>query len=252
MEQLTENDIENIKKSGQILKETLKKVSSLVKPGVSGSYLNSIAEENIRKQGGKPSFLNYSSSGEKPFPASLCVSINENLVHGIPSENQIIKEGDIVGLDLGVNYHGLCTDSAVTVIAGKPIDQSHQKLVEATKESLTIGIRQVKAGSTTGDIGHAVEKYVEGKGFQVVKSLVGHGIGHTPHQEPSVPNFGEKSSGARLLENIAIAIEPMVVMGRNDLKTDADGWSIRTVDKSLTAHFEHTVLITKNGYEVIT
>ena len=252
MEQLTKKDIENIKISGEILKESLRLVASMVKPGVSGSHLNDVAEENIRKHGAKPSFLNYSSGRERPFPASLCVSINENIVHGIPDDNQIIQEGDIVGLDLGVSYKGLCTDSAVTVIAGKPRDSNHKKLLEATRESLMAGIKQAKVGNTTGDIGQAVERVAVDKGFNVVKSLVGHGIGKSPHQEPQVPNFGKAGSGVSLIENIAIAIEPMVVIGKNDLKTASDGWSIGTMDKSMTAHFEHTVLITNSGNLVIT
>ncbi|MHA1675972.1 MAG: type I methionyl aminopeptidase [Candidatus Njordarchaeales archaeon] len=252
MEHLTKKDIENIRASGKILKETLRLVAKAVKPGVSGSHLNTMAEENIRKHGAKPSFLNYSSGGERPFPASLCVSINENVVHGIPSDSQIIQEGDIVGLDLGVRYKGLCTDSAVTVIAGRPKDVGHKKLLEATKDSLAAGIKQVKAGNTTGDIGEAVEKVVNNRGFVVIKSLVGHGIGRRPHQEPQVPNFGKAGTGVKLIESSAIAIEPMVVMGKNDLKTASDGWSIETIDKSMTAHFEHTILVTKNGNEVIT
>ncbi len=252
MEKFSKSDITALKKSGQILKEALSVVSDKAKPGVSGAYLNNIAEEIIRMRGGKPSFLNYSSTGEEPFPASLCVSINENVVHGIPTSNQIIKEGDVVSLDLGVKYQGLCTDSAVTIIAGETYDQNHQKLVEVTKKSLEVGIKQVKAGNTTGDIGNAIENYVSGKGFTIVKSLVGHGIGKEPHQEPQVPNFGKKRSGAKLIENTAIAIEPMVVIGKRDLKTDQDGWSIITVDKSISAHFEHTVLITKNGHVKIT
>jgi len=252
MEQLTDKDIENIKISGEILKKSLRLVASMVKPGVSGRRLNDIAEESIRKYGAKPSFLNYSSSGEKPFPASLCVSINEVIVHGIPSGEQIIQEGDIVGLDLGVSYRGLCSDSAVTVIAGKPRDPNHKKLLDTTRESLQAGIKQAKAGNTTGDIGQAIEKVIVNKGFNVVKSLVGHGIGKNPHQEPQVPNFGKAGSGVRLVKNTAIAIEPMVVVGKNDLKTSRDGWSIQTMDKSMTAHFEHTVLITENGNLVIT
>ena len=252
MEQLTKTDIENIKVSGKILRETLQMVASMVKPGVSGSHLDQAAEENIRKQGAKPSFLNYSSGGERPYPASLCVSINENVVHGIPSDSQIIQEGDIVGLDLGVSYKGLCTDSAITVIAGKPRSVNHKKLLEATKESLIAGIKQAKVGKTTGDIGQAVERAVVDRGFNVVKSLVGHGIGKKPHQEPQVPNFGKAGSGVTLIENTAIAIEPMVVVGKNDLKTASDGWTIGTMDKSMTAHFEHTVLITNNGNLVIT
>ncbi len=252
MEHLTDQDIESIRASGVILNETLELLAKLAKPGVSGSHLDAMAEENIRKHGAKPSFLNYPSDGDKPFPASLCVSINENVVHGIPSESQILQEGDIVGLDLGVKYKGLCTDSAITVIVGKPRDPNHKKLLEATKESLMAGIRKVKAGATTGDIGEAVEKVVLDRGFSVIKSLVGHGIGRNPHQEPQVPNFGKAGTGVALEENTAIAIEPMVVVGKNDLKTGADGWSIGTIDKSMTAHFEHTILVMKNGYEVVT
>ena len=252
MEQLSPKQIEKMIESGRILKETLDKLSLEVKPGVSGAYLDAFAEENIRQNGGKPAFLNYPPGEDRPFPASLCVSVNEDVVHGIPSEDQVIQEGDIVSLDLGVNYKGLCTDSARTVIAGKPIDQNHKKLLETTKESLQAGIKQAKAGNHTGDIGHAVEKVIINRGFNVVKSLVGHGIGTEPHQEPQVPNFGKKGSGVKLIENIAIAIEPMVVMGSNDLKTNSDGWTISTIDKSLSAHFEHTMIITKNGNIVVT
>lgn len=252
MDKLSTKDIELITKSGQILNETLELVSRNLKPGVSGKYLDKIAEENIRSHGAKPSFKDYSSDGSRPFPASLCVSINENVVHGIPTDNQIIKEGDIVGLDLGVSYKGLCSDSAVTIIAGKEKNPIHKKLLSVTRESLIKGIKEVKAGAFTGDIGNAVENHVKKAGFSVVKSLVGHGIGHQPHQEPQIPNFGMPGSGAELIENTAIAIEPMVVIGGNDLKTDKDGWTIKTADKSMTAHFEHTVLVKKDGYQIIT
>lgn len=253
MDILNEKDIKLITQSGKILKNTLSILSKNIKPGISGKHLDELAEENIRSYGAKPSFKNYLSGGSNPFPASLCVSINEYIVHGIPRRDQIIKEGDVVKLDLGVNYKGLCTDSAVTVIAGNDKDSLKSRLVDVTRESLTEAIKVAKPGNKTGDIGNIIENYVVSRGFNVVKTLVGHGIGHNPHDEPQVPNFGKQGTGVALIENTAIAIEPMVVVGRNDLKTDMkDGWSIKTIDKSLTAHFEHTVLITKNGCKVVT
>lgn len=252
MEVLSKTELRNISLSGKILHDALLEVKRNVKPGISGKYLDDVAQNFIRSKGARPSFLNYSSSNSRPFPSALCVSINENVVHGIPREDQIIQDGDVVGLDLGVEYGGMCSDSAITVIAGINHNTKIIKLVNITKEALMIGIKQVKANARCGDIGYAIENYVKSKGFNVVKSLVGHGIGRNPHQEPQIPNFGKKDTGPILIKNTALAIEPMVVMGGNDLRTDNDGWTVRTVDNSISAHFEHTVIVKDYGYEIIT
>ncbi len=252
MDPLNSEEIQNLKTSGKILKTAVLEVENALKPGISTSKLNQIAESAIRKQGAKPSFLNYKAAASPPFPASLCVSINSKVVHGVPKEDEIIKEGDVVGLDLGCVYKGMYSDMAITKIAGAPKDPIHKKLVETTKEALNIGIKNVTVGGYTGDIGHAIQSYVESKGFNVVKALVGHGVGRSAHEDPQIPNFGEKGEGELLVENTAIAIEPMVAIGNSDIKTSDDGWTIETVDGSISAHFEHTVLITSKGAEVIT
>lgn len=249
---LSSEEIKNLKECGKILSSALNKTAEAVKPGISTQYLNDIAEKELRNSGARPSFLNYGSHNGEPFPASLCVSINEEIVHGIPSPNKIIHQGDLVGLDLGAEYLGVCTDMAITVVAGKYINDEDKKLVNVTREALNLGIKFAHSGNTTGDIGNSIQKYVESHGFSVIRALVGHGIGREPHQEPQVPNFGKSGEGSKLVPNLAIAIEPMIAKGDYNVKTKKDGWTIVTADGKSGAHFEHTVLITESKPIVVT
>lgn len=248
----TKEEIVAMREGGKLLARILREVSEKVVPGVSTAFLNDEAERLIKQYGVKPVFLGYKPSwAESAYPAVICTSVNDEVVHAIPSSQRILKEGDILGLDLAIWHKDMCVDSAITLGVGK-IVQNAQKLIDVTRESLQRGIAVVKAGGRLGDIGHAVQAYVEQNGFSVVRDLAGHGVGHAMHEEPSVLNFGKKGTGEVLEEGMTIAIEPMVNAGTWKVKSDADGWTIRTSDGSLSAHFEHTVLITKDGYEVLT
>ncbi|PIY96340.1 MAG: type I methionyl aminopeptidase [Candidatus Kerfeldbacteria bacterium CG_4_10_14_0_8_um_filter_42_10] len=245
-------EIEIMREGGRILATVLKKVVKAAKPGISTKELDLLAEKLIRQLGGEPAFLGYQSHFEgDPYPASICTSVNEEVVHTIPSANRILKKGDIIGIDAGVRYKGFCTDMARTVGIGG-IYSEKEKLIQVTKKALSLGIKKVKAGRHTGDIGAAIQKYVEQQGFSVVTQLVGHGIGKNVHEEPRIPNFGEPHTGTELKEGMTIAIEPMVNIGGSEVKTASDGWKIVTNDNSLSAHFEDTVAVTKKGFEILT
>lgn len=252
MTELSKKEIENLRICGKILSKSLKDAISAIKPGISSSVIDNIAEKSLRKNGAAPSFLNYPSHNDNRFPNSICISINNEVVHGIPYKDKIIREGDIVGVDLGAEYKGVYTDMAETVIVGKAKNKSDVLLVSVAKNALHEGIKKAIAGNTTGDIGYSIQKFVEGKGFNVVRALVGHGIGKAPHTDPQIPNFGEKGIGIKLKNNCAVAIEPMIVSGNYDVITQNDGWTVSTKDGSNSAHFEHTVLINKNSPEIIT
>lgn len=252
MDILNQKEIEDLRSCGRILSESLSEVLLAIKPGISSIVLDQIAERAIRQRGAKPSFKNYHSGNEKPFPASLCVSINSEVVHGIPSNDKIIKEGDVVGLDLGAVYNGIYTDMSETVIAGKVQDQQTRELVETAKEALKVGISQAIKGNTVGDVSHAIESFVKSRNFSVVKALVGHGIGRSAHTDPQIPNYGAENSGPKLQSGTAIAIEPMIVSGGFEVRTADDGWTVLTVDGANSAHFEHTILITDTKPEIIT
>lgn len=247
---LSNEEIKNLKVSGKILSSALSEVVSAVKPGITGKTLNKIAEESIRRQGGKPSFLNY---GEKinPFPATICLSINDEVVHGIPF-GKTVRNGDIVSIDMGVEYRGIFSDMAKTTIAGDESNPSDMDLIKTTKEALSQGILNALPGKYSGDIGHEIEKFVLRHKYSVVKALVGHGIGRAPHQDPPIPNYGPKDSGTSLIPGMAIAIEPMVNVGTSDVITAPDGWTVKTYDGKNSAHFEHTILITKSKPLIIT
>jgi len=247
----SKSEIETMRESGRILAEILQLLASKVEPGISGDELEKIAEKEVKKYNVIPSFKNYMiSKSIIPFPSIICLSINDEIVHGFPF-GKIIKEGDIVSIDAGVKYKGFHSDSAVTVGAGK-ISKKAQKLVEVTKESLFKGIEQVKPGNRIGDIGFAVQKYAEKNGFSVVRNLVGHGVGRSIHEPPEVPNFGSKKTGLKLCPGMTFAIEPMLNEGSYNIKCDNDDWTIRTADGKLSAHFEHTVAVTKNGCKILT
>ena len=241
----TEEEIELIKKSADILGRAHAEVAKNIKPGVTTSDLDKIAYDYITQNGGKPSFKGY-----KGYPSSLCISVNEVVVHGLPGD-YVLKEGDIISIDCGVYLNGFHSDSAYTYGVGE-ISEEKKQLLKITKESLYAGIDQAVSGNRTGDIGHAVQSYVEKVGYSVVRELVGHGLGKNLHEEPEVPNYGKKGSGVRLQERMVIAIEPMVNMGKKNIFQEKDGWTIRTVDRKPSAHFEHTVAIRKGKVEILT
>lgn len=246
-----------MREGGKILAKILKELIMAVKPGITTQDLNKLAEELIFRFGVKPAFLNYNN-----FPAVLCTSVNEEIVHGVPSRRKLAK-GDILKLDMGVLYKGYYTDSAMTILVGNKmvhkipmfnvgILSKKRKLIYITKQALDIGIQQAKIGNTIGDIGSAIQKYVENGGFNAVKDLVGHGIGRKLHEEPQVPNYGIAGQGEKLVEGMVIAIEPMVVTGDWKTKEGPDGFVFQTKDGGLAAHFEHTIAITEKGPLILT
>lgn len=243
----TLSEIDAMRESGHMLATVLQALSTIVEPGMSTKEISDYAAKELKILGGNPAFLGYHG-----FPAALCVSVNDEVVHGIPRKDKLLKEGDLVGLDFGVSYRGMITDAAVTVIAGRVLDPSHATLVEVTKESLYAGIKQVKDGVQTEDIGFAVQSVLDKHDYGIVRDLVGHGVGHHVHEEPNVPNYGKEGRGERLQAGMTIAIEPMATLGDYQVTVDPDHWTIRTADGSLAAHFEHTVLITENGSEILT
>ncbi|KAK3582215.1 hypothetical protein CHS0354_023753 [Potamilus streckersoni] len=244
-----------MRKAGRITSKVLDLVESAVSEGVSTKYLDTLAEAFIRDSGGKPSFLNYRPSGSKdliPFPASLCVSINDEVVHGIPREDVILKRGDLVSVDCGVFYVGYHGDSARTFIVGDTTDEC-KKLIEVTKKCLALAIEQAVAGNRLHDISAAVQKYAESMNYGIVESMAGHGIGSSLHEEPAVPNIGKPKTGILLREGMTLAIEPMINMGRSGkIKIGKNGWTAYTVDGKPSAHFEHTVVVRKNKAEILT
>jgi methionyl aminopeptidase len=240
-------EIETMATAGQILAETLALVSSRVEPGVSTEQLDDLAEEFIRSHpGARPSF-----KGLYDFPKSLCTSINSEIVHGIPAPDRVLVDGDILSVDCGVCLEGLHADSATTVAVGE-VSADTNRLLEVTRESLDAGIRAAVLGNHVGDIGHAVQSVAEAAGYSVVRDLVGHGIGSSFHEEPQVPNYGQPKRGPRLAAGMTIAIEPMVNAGGHEIKTLSDRWTIVTADNSLSAHFEHTVVIEEAGTRILT
>jgi methionyl aminopeptidase len=249
LELKSKEDLECMRRAGQIVAEVLQRLQDEVKPGVTTLDLDRIAEEMTRKRGAVPAFKGY-RVGTRVFPASLCVSINEEVVHGIPA-SRALKEGDIVGLDFGVAVEGYFGDAAVTVPVGK-ISREAQHLLDATRGSLWQGIRTINVGSRLGDLSHAIQSYAEGAGLSVVREFVGHGIGRRLHEEPQVPNFGEPGRGRLLREGMVLAIEPMLNLGEPGVMVKDDGWTAVTRDGSLSAHFEHSVAITAEGPVVLT
>jgi methionyl aminopeptidase len=219
----------------------------MVAPGVSTMDLERVAEEKIKELGAKPAFKGYYD-----YPCVLCTSVNNEIIHGIPSEKRILKDGDIVSIDCGVVLDGYYGDSAITVPVGKTLAAELKKLLDVTETSLRKAIEEVRLGKTVGDVGAAVQEYVEANGFSVVRDFVGHGIGTRLHEEPQVPNYGVRGHGTRLREGMVLAIEPMVNIGKPGTRTLADKWTAVTEDGSFSAHFEHTVAVTRNGPLVLT
>ncbi|MDQ3081360.1 MAG: type I methionyl aminopeptidase [Gemmatimonadota bacterium] len=240
-------EIDIMARGGKILADTVRLMEQSVKPGMTTADLDGIAEEFIRGHpGAVPSF-----KGLYDFPASICTSINNEIVHGIPSNKRVLLEGDVVSIDVGVQYEGYHTDSATTVAVGAVPEES-QRLLDVTRESLDAGVEAATAGNHLGDIGAAVQQVVERAGFSVVRDLVGHGIGAGFHEEPQVPNYGKARRGIRLVPGLTIAIEPMVNVGKPGIRTMPDRWTVVTVDGTRSAHFEHTVAVTEDGPRVLT
>jgi methionyl aminopeptidase len=241
------DEIAIMREAGRILAETLQLVVSRVRPGLIEKELDDIARREFKKRGVIPTFLGYA---QPPYPATICVSVNDEVVHGIPGKREI-SDGDIVSIDIGCTYKGFVADMAVTVGAGN-VSPEAQKLIEVTREAVWCGIRAARGGSRVGDIGHAIQTYVEGEGYSVVREYVGHGVGRQMHEDPQIPNYGNPSTGAVLRPGMVIAIEPMVNIGGWQTKKDSDNWTVRTADGSLSAHFEHTLAITEGEAEVLT
>ncbi len=247
----TDEDIEKLQEGGRLLAIILQKVAQETKPGVSSSFLDQLAYKLILQVGGKPSFLNYQPDfNSKPFPATLCVSINDVIVHGIPSPKVIIQEGDIVSLDIGMEYKGLDTDMAITIGIGE-IKPVYKKLMKVTKEALQKGIEAAQPGNTIGDIGAAIQRHVEENGLAVVRDLGGHGVGYAPHEDPFIFNYGKAGQGLKLQPGMVIALEPMVTFGSGAIKENKDE-SFSTLNGKRAAHFEHTIAIIPSGNIVIT
>ncbi len=255
----TPQEIEILREGGKHLAVVLSKVKKKVLPGISTKELDLYAEKLIREMGDEPAFLNYRPAGAKiPFPASLCISVNDEVVHGIPSSERILKEGDIVSLDLGLKHKNLFTDMAITVGVGK-ISAASKKLMDITEQALQIGIDNARAGNTVGDIGYAIESFVHSQKdkdknmqYGIVEVLSGHGVGRAIHEDPYIPNFGKKGKGDRLISGMVVALEPMINLGAKDVTLDDDGHTFRTADGKNSAHFEHTILITDGKAEILT
>lgn len=238
-------ELDLMRDAGRIVALTHKELLQAVQPGITTKELDQIADDFIRKQGALPSFKGYHG-----YPASICASVNEELVHGIPG-NRALEEGDIISIDIGANIHGYHGDSAWTWGVGQ-ISETARKLLDVTEQSLYKGIEQARDGNRLSDIGHAVQSYVESHGFSVVREYVGHGIGQKMHEDPSIPNYGPAGRGPRLNTGMTLAIEPMVNVGSHKTRTLQDNWTVVTADGSLAAHFEHTVAVTEDGPEILT
>ena len=242
----TGRELKVMREACRISAEALKLAGSAVEPGVTTAELDRIAEKYILSQGAKPNFKNYNG-----YPATACISINNEVIHGIPSKKRVIQAGDIVSIDLGAVFEGYHGDNAATFACGD-VSAEAKRLMDTTRESLYEGIAAAVSGGRLGDIGAAVQQYVEKRGYSVVRQFVGHGIGTKLHEAPEVPNFGTKGRGIRLMPGMTLAIEPMINMGHYDVKVMPDGWTVLTKDGSLSAHFEHTIVITPDGPQIMT
>ena len=242
----TAREIEKMRRAGELLEKVHDELGRAIHPGMSTWEINKLGEEMIRSFGCTPNFLNYNG-----YPASICVSVNEEVVHGIPSKKRILKEGDIVSLDAGLIYKGYHSDAARTHAVGK-VSTEAQKLMDVTKQSFFEGIKQAKAGNHLFDISAAIDDYVSGFGYGIVQDLVGHGIGTELHEDPQIPNFPQKRRGIKLMPGMTLAIEPMINLGRADVAWEDDEWTVVTMDGSLSAHYENTILITDGEPEILT
>lgn len=242
----TADEIESMRTAGKMLATVLQHVKKQTVEGMSTKDLDDLAAKKLKTLGGAPSFLGYNG-----FPNVLCVSVNDEVVHGLPSRDKILEEGDIVSIDFGVTYRGMVTDAAITYTIGA-VDPKIKKLIEVTERSMYAGIEMLKDGVRVGDISRAIQRVLDSRGYGVVRDLVGHGVGHRLHEEPDIPNYGLAGTGPTLQAGMTIAIEPMATLGGWQVTMDDDNWTIRTRDHSLAAHFEHTILITESGYEILT
>ena len=248
----TPEEIQLMRIAGRVTAEVLDIMREAVRPGISTGELDRIAEEHIRKNNGIPAFKNYKPAANMtPFPGTICASVNEEVVHGIPAFSRILQEGDIISVDVGAYVNGYCGDAACTYPVGE-ISQERMNLLKATEESLNRAIAQALAGNTLGDIGHAVEGYVKPLGFGVVRDYTGHGIGKKMHEAPQIPNYGRAGQGMTLKAGMTIAIEPMIMAGREKVKTGSNGWTVSTVDRSDAAHFERSIAVLESGPEILT
>jgi methionyl aminopeptidase len=243
----TKSEIAAMRESGHMLASVLQTLKPQVQPGISTKQLANLAAAELKALGGTPSFLGYQG-----FPDVICISLNDEVVHGIPNPERIVQEGDIVGLDFGVTYKGMITDSAISVLAGKPKTKGHRDLLMRTEKALQTGIQAVHDRVRTGDIGSAIEFYLKQYPYGIVRDMVGHGVGHDVHEDPNIPNYGQPDTGPWLDKGMTIAIEPMVTLGTEQVLIAPDGWTVKTADGKWAAHFEHTVLITDTGAEVLT
>jgi methionyl aminopeptidase len=243
----TASEIAAMQDSGRMLATVLQMLKTSLQPGMTTKQLADLAAAELKKLGGQAAFLGYQG-----FPDVICISVNDEVVHGIPRADKTIAEGDIVSLDFGVIYKGMITDSAISVIAGRPKQKGHIDLVKRTEEALRIGINTVHDQVRTGDIGTAIENYLKKHRYGIVRDLVGHGVGHQLHEDPNIPNYGRANTGPWLSAGMTIAIEPMVTLGTDRVYVADDGWTVLTADGSWSAHFEHTVLITEDGAEILT
>ena len=239
-------ELEKMRRAGRITARARERVVAAVRPGVTTGALDRIAEEAIREEGAVPSFKGY-----RGFPASICASVNQEVVHGIPG-SRALRRGDLLSIDVGAIWEGFHGDSAVTVAVGEPPSDEAEKLIRVTEESLEAAVSQVRPGGRLSDIGHAIQQVVEGAGFSVVREYVGHGIGRSLHEDPPIPNYGPPGRGPELGPGLVVAVEPMVVVGEWPTRLLADGWTVVTADGTLSAHFEHTIAVTEDGPEVLT
>ena len=242
----THEEIELLRENNLLVSATLAELAKHIKPGVTTLELDKIAEDFIRSHGAVPSFLGYNG-----FPNTLCMSVNEQVVHGIPSSKTVLKEGDILSVDCGTFMKGFCGDSAYTFAVGE-IATEAESLLRVTKEALYKGVAQAKPGNRVGDVGNAVQEHAEKHGYSVVREMVGHGLGRKMHEDPQVPNYGARGRGPLLKAGMVICIEPMINMGKRDIVFERDGWTVRTRDRKPAAHFEFAVAITENGPDVLT
>ena len=241
-------EIDKMRKAGRIVAGTIDRVLATVRPGVTTAQLDEVAEAYILEQRATPSFKWYRGT----FPASICTSLNDEIVHGIPSTKRVVREGDVLSLDFGAIWDGFHADSAITVIVGDASSPEAEKLVRVTEEALEAGISQIRPGGRLSDIGAAVQQVAEGAGFSVVREYVGHGIGRSMHEDPQIANYGDPGRGPVLKPGLVVAVEPMVNVGGWETRVLADDWTVVTEDGSLSAHFEHTIAVTEEGHEVLT
>lgn len=240
----SDSEVQLMREAGKILGDTLKMLAEHIKVGVTTKELDKLAHDYIISRGAKPSFLGYGG-----FPASICSSVNEQVIHGIPSSRKL-AEGDIIGIDCGVIYKGWQSDAARTFAVGK-ISEKHKKLIEVTEQSFFEAMKVIREGARLGDIGSAIQNFAESNGFSVVRDFVGHGIGNKMHEDPQIPNYGKAGKGLRLKRNMTLAIEPMINEGTYEVSALDDGWTVVTDDDGYSAHYENTVLVTEDGYEIL-